>query len=259
MKKSMLFLVAVSALLVSAQSSFVQANPTCTPYSSYCENWEGKWSIVTNHGTDIDNVTFSKPCFDNTSCMSHSASLSIFCCQAVGIRERDNKTILMSEVVMDPTIVGYYELDNSTAVVDQNTPEDGIHISDINLTCDTFIGYIGYDGVDNFGLQSGKKFGSPDNCDIVDNCTLQNVIPGKVSKLLAFAQPIMPFIIIGSGDPAFVRGDKAGFDSEAIKPLIQLRIGKKIIIAIAFVNPFALAAGDVKVNVNECTATITVK
>jgi len=161
---------------------------------------------------------------------------------------------------MDPTIVGYYELDNSTAVVDQNSPEDGIHISDINLTCDTFIGYIGYDGVDNYGLQSGKKFGSPDNCT-PDNetCELKKIIPGKVSKLLAFVQPIMPFIIIGSGDPAFVKGDKAAFDSDAIKPLIQLRIGTKIIIAIAFVNPFTLAAGDVEVSVNTCTATIVVK
>ena len=256
MKKSMLFLVAVSALLVSAQSSFVHATDSCTPYSSYCENWEGKWSIVTSHGTD--NVTFSKTCFDNTTCMGHSASPTIFCCQATGIREGDNKTILMSEVVWDPTIIGYYELDNSTAVVNQNTPEDGIHVSDINLICDTFIGYIGYDGVDNFGLQSGKKFGSPDNCT-EDNCTLKNVIPAKVSKLLAFVQPIMAFIIIGSGDPAFVKGDKVTFDSDAIKPLIPLRIGSKIIIAISFVNPFALTAGDVVVSVNKCVKTITVK
>ena len=65
---------------------------------------------------------------------------------------------------MDPTVYGYSEFENTTVVLDQNTPADGIHVSDINLICDTFIGYIGYDGVDDFGLQSGKKIGSPDNC-----------------------------------------------------------------------------------------------
>jgi hypothetical protein len=42
-------------------------------------------------------------------------------------------------------------------------------------------------------------------------------------------------------------------------PLISLKISTKIIIAITFVNPFALEAGDVEVSVGDCVGTITVQ
>jgi hypothetical protein len=126
-----------------------------------------------------------------------------------------------------------------------------------------YTGDIGVDGIDDFGLKTGKKIGSPDNCSDngTDNetCELEKVIPGKISRLLAFVQPIMPFVIIGNTDTEFAKGAKAAFDNDGIKPLISLKIGKRIIIAIAFVNSFALEAGDVEVTVGDCVGTITVK
>lgn len=252
MKKSMLLLVAVCALLVFAQPSFARTYEDNLPY---CENWVGKWSIVTNHGTD--NVTFDTMCLKDQDCFIRP---DIQLCQATGKRESDNHTIMISLISFNYDFFAYYEFatwDNTTTI-GASTPADTIPISGINLLCNTFIGDIGIDGIDDFGLKSGKKLG-PDNCTDNQTCELQKIIPGKISKLSAFVQPIMSFVIIGSGDPAFIKGDKAAFDSDAIKPLISLKISTKIIIAIAFVNPFALETGDVEVSVGDCVGTITVK
>lgn len=247
MKKTMLLLGAFCALLVSAQTSFARTYEDNLPY---CEYWEGKWSIVTKHGTD--NVTFDNICLKDENCFIRP---DIQVCQATGKRESDNYTIMISLFNFTYDFFGYYEfatLDNTT-VLNQNTPADTIYISTIDLTCGFFTGDIGIDGIDDFQLKSGKKFGTP-SC-----CTLQKVIPGKISKLLAIAQPIKPFVIIGNDDTDFIKGDEAAFDSDAIMPLISLKIGTKIIIAITFVNPFALEAGDVEVSVGDCVGTITVQ
>lgn len=212
-------------------------------------DWVGTW-VLTYSGNVTDNVTFTDVCV-KPDCPQGNYWEYI----AHG-KKSDNTTVQIRKIQFGPTQNFYYELDDAAIVVcGQNCPSATIPDSDYVSICNSFtVSAV----TAPITLVSGKKNGSPDNCSD-DNCTLQKIIPAKVSKLLAFVQPIMPFIIIGSGDPAFVRGDKAAFDSDAIKPLIQLRIGKKIIIAIAFVNPFTLAAGDVEVSVNTCTATIVVK
>jgi hypothetical protein len=168
---------------------------------------------------------------------------------------------MISLISFNYDFFAYYEFatwDNTTTI-GSSTPADIIPISSIDLICDTFTGDIGVDGIDDFELKSGKKIGAPDNCSDNGTCELEKVIPGKISKLIAFVQPIMPFVIIGNGDPEFAKGDKAAFVSDAIKPLISLKISTKTIIAIAFVNPFVLEAGDVEVSVGDCVGTITVK
>lgn len=93
----------------------------------------------------------------------------------------------------------------------------------------------------------------------MDDCTLERIIPGKISKLSAILSPVKPFVIIGSGDPAFEKGDRTAFDSDAVKPLLQLKTGKKIIITISLVRPFKVTAGEVEVSVGDCFGSITVK
>ena len=282
MKKSLLLLGAICTLLVSAQTSFAR---TYEDDLAYCENWTGKWSIVTKHGTD--NVTFDTMCLKDQDCFIKP---DIQLCQATGKRESDNYTIMISLFSFNYDFFGYYEFatwDNTTTI-NQNTPADVIYISSINLICDTFKGDIGIDTIDDFQLKSGKKIGSPDNCSecidkdgdcygdncslgpdcndndstVHDNCTtceLQKIIPGKITTLSAILLPLKLFVIIGSGDPEFVAGDKAVFEGEEIQPLIQLKISKKLIIAICLVHPFKLTPGEIAVTVGDCAGSITVK
>ncbi len=177
-------------------------------------------------------------------------------CVARGYKgnESDNQSVQIRQISMDTSHFAYYEATDAEILAGgQNTPYD--LIANDNYTKCEFI----TNGA-NFGLLSGEKDNCTDNdTPPVDNCTLERIIPGRISTLAAIIQPIMPFVIIGSGDPAFERGDRAAFDSDAIKPLIQLRIGNKIIIAICLVRPFKLTSGEVEVSVGDCFGSITVK
>jgi hypothetical protein len=174
-------------------------------------------------------------------------------CVARGKRVSDNQSVQIRQISMDTTHFAYYEAtDEEILAGGQDTPFDFIATDNYTKCAFTSSG-------DNFGLASGQKDNCTDTPPIDDNCSLERIIPGKISKLVAIIQPIMPFVIIGSGDPEFARGDRATFDSDAIKPLIQLRISKKIIIAICLVRPLKLISGEVDVAVGDCVGTITVK
>jgi hypothetical protein len=258
MKKMLILLMAAAALLVTAQASDARTYPDNVPY---CENWEGTWAITYADGdaSVTDNVTFTDICKQDEDCLI-GENPSMFWCQATGTRASDNQTILIAQVAMDPNNYGYYEIDNTT-VLDQNTPYDSIALETLNIECDTFVGAIGPNAVDDFGLLSGKKIGSPDNCtdDNETICELQKIIPGKISRLMAVFQPLMPFVIIADEQTAFVKEDKAAFDSDALTALIQVRIGKRLLVVIARVKPFQLTAGDIAVTVGDCAGTITVR
>jgi hypothetical protein len=264
MKKSTLFIAAACALIISAQASTVHANSACTPFKDYCENWVGTWSIVSNHGTD--NVTFEKVCFDNTSCVTNTVSAGIYCCQTKGKRQSDNKTIMVAGVSMDTTAFGYYELAKDNTTVDQNSPYNRINVDTINLICDTFKGSPDLNSVDNFGLKSGKKIGSPDNCTdnctgdncTTDNCTLTTV-PKKIFKLLSFLNPFSGIVIIGDDKTDFTRGIKPDWDTTAIINLLPVKIGKKIIVDIVFINPLSKDTGEKDFTVGEYCGTIEIK
>ena len=249
MKKRALLLLAACAVLFSAQNVFAVT----------CDDWMGDWTV--NYTADCDNVTLTAVCNNeggsNPACLpvdKEGKPATYFVCTAHGKRASDNQTIQIRMISFDKNNYYYYEAtDDEILKTGQDTPN-------AKIPKDAFTGTaFTVSGTNTYNLSSGAK-GKGLTCEIDNStCTLQKVIPAKVSKLLAFVQPIMPFIVIGSGDPAFVKGDKVTFDSDAIKPLIPLRIGSKIIIAISFVNPFALTAGDVVVSVNKCVKTITVK
>ena len=249
MKKRALLLLAACAVLFSAQNVFAVG----------CNDWLGDWTL--KYAAGCDNVTFTAVCNNedgsNPACLTldkNGDPETYFVCEVHGKRPSDNQTIQIRMISFDKSDYYYYELTDAEIVADgQSAPSAKITKASFTGTAFTV------SGTNTYNLSSGAK-GKGLTCEIDNStCTLQKVIPAKVSKLLAFVQPIMAFIIIGSGDPAFVKGDKVTFDSDAIKPLIPLRIGSKIIIAISFVNPFALTAGDVVVSVNKCVKTITVK
>ncbi len=92
-----------------------------------------------------------------------------------------------------------------------------------------------------------------------DNGTSLKVIPKKIHRLVSFINPIHVFILVGPKDHVFQRGFRVHWGSDAVKTLLRVKIGKRIIIALAFVNPFKLEAGDCGVNVGYCKGSIEIK
>ncbi len=75
-------------------------------------------------------------------------------------------------------------------------------------------------------------------------CSLK-IIPKQIFKVLAFAEPIVPYIISADKESGVNFGTfKVRFPAEGISPLLRIRIGKRIIIGTYLVNPFKLAKGD---------------
>ena len=255
MKQRAVVLLAACAVLFSAASASALTPGTCADF-------EGKWSFTYDNSSKNDNITITSICSKPTpssatpACMPTGSVQDSWLCVARGYKGNtsDNKTVQIRQISMDTANFAYYEATDAEILAGgQNTPYDFI-------PTDNFTKCAFKSSGDNFGLASGAKDNCTDNdTPPVDNCTLEKIIPGRISKLTAILSPITPFVIIGSGDPEFARGDKAAFDSDAIKPLIQLRISKKIIIAISLVRPFKLAPGEVEVTVGDCVGSITVK
>ncbi|MBN2107714.1 MAG: hypothetical protein JW832_09825 [Deltaproteobacteria bacterium] len=257
MKKKALVVLAACAAVFSVIPAFALTPGTC-------DDFLGTWAVTYTDNTSntiTDNITVTDTCSKATaeaptpSCMPAGGIRDNWLCVAHGRRQSDNQTIQFRQISFDPIgDYAYYEAtDEEINTGGQDEPYE--KIPKTTFTKCAF-------AADNasYGLKSGVKNDCTDNATPPeDNCTLEKVIPSRISKLAALIQPIMPFVIIGSGDPAFVMGDRAAFDSNAIKPVIQLRIGKKVIIALSLVRPLKLTPGEIKVSIGDCFGTITVK
>ena len=256
MKKRALVVLAACAAVFSVIPAFALTPGTC-------DDFLGTWAVTYTDNasnTITDNITVTDTCSKATaeaptpSCMPAGGIRDNWLCVAHGKRQSDNQTVQFRQISFDGVNFAYYEATDEEINTDgANRPYDQILAE--NFTKCAFAADNG-----SYGLESGVKNDCTDNATPPeDNCTLEKVIPGRISKLAALIQPIMPFVIIGSGDPAFERGDRAAFDSDAIKPVIQLRIGKKVIIALSLVRPLKLTPGEIEVSVGDCFGTITVK
>ncbi len=122
--------------------------------------------------------------------------------------------------------------------------------------------YTGASGEELYNIDAAT--GNPANQATADNgtdnetCPLK-VIPKKLHKLLSLLEPIKGFVLIGDNDTEFAKADKPVWDSTAIKQLLKLKVGQRIILSIVFVNPFTLEPGEVDVTVGNCVGTIEVK
>ena len=152
---------------------------------------------------------------------------------------------------------GWYSIYNGTGTgvtVTSLTPETTYRI----MVCE----YKGASGSELYNISTAT--GNPANLTTADNgtdnetCTLK-VIPKKLHKLLSIVEPLKVFVLIGSKDTVFDKTDRPTWDSTAIKPLLKLKIGKRIVLSFVFVNPFALTPGEVGVTIGDCMGTIEVK
>ena len=118
--------------------------------------------------------------------------------------------------------------------------------------------------------------GKDDDCDGVtdyegcDNDTticILKVVPKQISKLLAFLNPFIPFVISAesASGVVFARPFEIDWGTEAINDILRIKIGNRIIVGFLFARPLQLEAGtfDVVVtygdNGTEQCGTIEVK
>jgi hypothetical protein len=255
MKKRALVVLAACAAVFSVIPAFALTPGTC-------DDFLGTWVLTYDNAstTITDNITVTDTCSKATaeaptpSCMPAGGIRDNWLCVAHGKRQSDNQTVQFRQISFDGVNFAYYE------ATDEEINSDGANRPYDQILAENFTKCAFTADNASYGLKSGLKNDCTDNATPPeDNCTLEKVIPGRISKLAALIQPIMPFVIIGSGDPAFEMGDRAAFDSDAIKPVIQLRIGKKVIIALSLVRPLKLTPGEIEVSVGDCIGTITVK
>jgi hypothetical protein len=77
-----------------------------------------------------------------------------------------------------------------------------------------------------------------------DTCILK-VVPKQIFKLLAFLDPVIPFVISAQSDSGvvFARPFEIDWGTEAIKTLLRIKIGNRAIVGFLFARPLQLEAG----------------
>ncbi len=246
MKKRALLLLAACAVLFSAQNVFAVT----------CDDWMGDWTV--NYTADCDNVTLTAVCNNeggsNPACLpvdKEGKPATYFVCTAHGKRASDNQTIQIRMISFDKNNYYYYEAtDDEILKTGQDTPN-------AKIPKDAFTGTaFTVSGTNDFAVKSGAKGkGLPcDNGTDNQTCTL-TTLPKKLSSL----NLITCIIIMGDADTAFAAGDKPEFDTTAIINLVSLKITKKIMIDIVFVNPLTKDPGVKGFTVGSYCGTIELK
>lgn len=93
-------------------------------------------------------------------------------------------------------------------------------------------------------VRSGRRGG--------DNATALTVIPKKVHRLPAFLRPVRCFLLAGPAGSAFQRDFRVHWSDAAVTPLARVRLGRRLILAMVFIDPFGLEPGRCRVNVDYC-------
>ena len=126
-----------------------------------------------------------------------------------------------------------------------------------NCTC------IDNDG-DGYGVGPGCK--GPD-CDDTDNkthencptCTV-NFFPRTLSKFMSMMSPLTGILINGDTDAEFTRTTKVDWGTKNISTVLEVRLTKRIIIALVVINNTGLEAGDTyDVRVGACAGALEIK
>ncbi len=84
------------------------------------------------------------------------------------------------------------------------------------------------------------------------------IIPAKINKMLNRLFPFHFMLLIGDSRTNFTREDMPEWGTEAIKTLFRLRLGKRIMVALVFVDPL-IAADDYDITAGDCCGILKVK
>jgi len=128
-------------------------------------------------------------------------------------------------------------------------------------------GQCGVVCVDADGDGYGENCPAGPDCDdsdsaVHENCTAPctlKVVPKTILKITSFINPVHGFVLIGDENTSFSRDDAPAWELDAITPLLRVRLGRRIILAIVLLHPLKLQAGESTVTAGDCSGPVTVK
>jgi len=62
--------------------------------------------------------------------------------------------------------------------------------------------------------------------------------------------------MIGDSDTVFTRQDRPEWNTDAIQTMLKLKMGKRTMLALVFINPFTAEAGVYEVTIGDCAGEI---
>ncbi len=75
-------------------------------------------------------------------------------------------------------------------------------------------------------------------------------------RIAGYAIPLQSFIMIGNSDTVFTRQDRPEWNTDEIHTLLKLKLKKRIMFALVFINPFTAEAGTYTVTAGDCAGTM---
>jgi hypothetical protein len=247
----------VSGGVVDSCNPVAGATPeTCNNIDDDCDGTtdEGYVSQTTNCGVGACAATGSTSCVSGAvvdSCTKGQAGIEI--CNGI---DDDCDGVIDNGLVVH---IYYRDADNDTygnadnETLDCAAPDGYVD----NLTADNKTIAFDCNDRDAFVHPGAAEVcnGKDDDCNgkVDDNETCDNatticilkVVPKQISKLLAFLNPFIPFVISAESDSGvvFARPFEIDWGTEAINDILRIKIGNRIIVGFLFARPLQLEAG----------------
>ena len=102
-------------------------------------------------------------------------------------------------------------------------------------------------------------YGAGQSRELSDHENGQEVDPQAIIAILrtlGFATPLQLFAFIGDKDTVFNRDDMPEWNTDSIQTLMKLKLRKRTMLALVFINPFTADEGTYTVTVGDCSGTV---
>ncbi|MBN2108609.1 MAG: DUF1566 domain-containing protein [Deltaproteobacteria bacterium] len=91
-----------------------------------------------------------------------------------------------------------------------------------------------------------------------DNGTCLHIIPKKIHKVFGMIEPIKVIVLIADKNNVITVDDELGWCSDALRTMVRLSMGKRIVLAFVWFNAGAAEAGECDVMIGDCHGTIDI-
>jgi hypothetical protein len=210
---------------------------TISPLDAHCKDWLGSWMFKYDSGDEEINI--ASACKRGESCIP-TENAYIYECLAKGKRVSDNVSITIMAIMFVPNDYIYYE-----------SADPGQSDNNSRIPVGTFdnCSFVASTTDNYFHLNSGKNKNAAcsDDNGTDDNATCElNIVPKRIFKVLAFAQPFSPYVIIAPRNSGieFDRPISIDWGTEAINDITHIKLGKRLIFGVGFARPFKLERGE---------------
>ena len=80
-----------------------------------------------------------------------------------------------------------------------------------------------------------------------------------LTKILRVTVPLQSFVFVGSPGSVFSLGDRPEWDSTSLATLFKLKLGRRVMFALVFINPLTAEAGTYEVTIGDCSGTVELR